>query len=297
MNVYRNVKLILFLIFVSILAACSSGYETSEESKAVNDSAPREEQKIEQDYGTTGSNVSDNSNVNVLERMVIYNANLSLEVKDYHKIEAQIQEKVSTLGGYVLESSIYYSGKERINGNLVVKVPQKSFQSFINEVESASVKVHDRHVSGNDVTEEYVDLESRLRSKRVVEERLLSFMEKAEQTEDLLKISSDLGKVQEEIEQLLGRMNYLKTNVDFSTVTLHLTENLVTIGSIQDKDLNTWVKAKSLFMDSVNGLISLFSGIIVLAIGLSPFIVPLGLIGMIIAFYVRKKRNQKPFDG
>lgn len=297
MNVYRNVKLILFLIFVSILAACSSGYETSEESKAVNDSAPREEQKIEQDYGTTGSNASDNPNVNVSERMVIYNANLSLEVKDYHKIEAQIQEKVSALGGYVLESSIYFSGKERINGNLVVKVPQKSFQSFINEVESASVKVHDRHVSGNDVTEEYVDLESRLRSKRVVEERLLSFMEKAEQTEDLLKISSDLGKVQEEIEQLLGRMNYLKTNVDFSTVTLHLTENLVTIGSIQDKDLNTWVKAKSLFMDSVNGLISLFSGIIVLAIGLSPFIVPLGLIGMIIVFFVRKKRNQKPFDG
>nr|MBA5586076.1 DUF4349 domain-containing protein [Anaerobacillus isosaccharinicus]QOY38744.1 DUF4349 domain-containing protein [Anaerobacillus isosaccharinicus] len=287
----------LILIFVSILAACSSGYETSEESKAVNDSAPREERKIEQDYGTTGSNASDNPDVNVSERMVIYNANLSLEVKDYHKIEAQIQEKVSTLGGYVLESSIYFSGKERINGNLVVKVPQKSFQSFINEVESASVKVHDRHVSGNDVTEEFVDLESRLRSKRVVEERLLSFMEKAEQTEDLLKISSDLGKVQEEIEQLLGRMNYLKTNVDFSTVTLHLTENLVTVGSIQDKDLNTWVKAKSLFMESVNGLISLFSGIIVLAIGLSPFIVPLGLIGMIIVFYVRKKRNQKPFDG
>ncbi|QOY38744.2 DUF4349 domain-containing protein [Anaerobacillus isosaccharinicus] len=297
MNVYRNVKLMLILIFVSILAACSSGYETSEESKAVNDSAPREERKIEQDYGTTGSNASDNPDVNVSERMVIYNANLSLEVKDYHKIEAQIQEKVSTLGGYVLESSIYFSGKERINGNLVVKVPQKSFQSFINEVESASVKVHDRHVSGNDVTEEFVDLESRLRSKRVVEERLLSFMEKAEQTEDLLKISSDLGKVQEEIEQLLGRMNYLKTNVDFSTVTLHLTENLVTVGSIQDKDLNTWVKAKSLFMESVNGLISLFSGIIVLAIGLSPFIVPLGLIGMIIVFYVRKKRNQKPFDG
>lgn len=297
MNIYRNVKLIFFLIFVSILAACSSGYERSEESKAVNDSAPREEQKIEQDYGTSGSNASDSSVVNVSERMVIYNANLSLEVKDYHKIEAQIQEKVSTLGGYVLESSIYLSGKERINGNLVVKVPQKSFQSFINEVESASVKVHDRHVSGNDVTEEYVDLESRLRSKRVVEERLLSFMEKAEQTEDLLRISSDLGKVQEEIEQLLGRMNYLKTNVDFSTVTLHLTENLVTIGSIQDKDLNTWVKAKSLFMDSVNGLISLFSRIIVLAIGLSPFIAPLGIIGMIIVFYVRKKRNQKPFDG
>lgn len=297
MNVLRILRLILFVVVVAMLAACSSGYETSEGSRAVNDSAPREEMKMDQDYGTTGSNTSDNHNRTVSNRMMIYNANLSLEVKDYHKIEAQIQEKVSTLGGYVLESSIYFSGKERINGNLVVKVPQKSFQSFINEVESASVKVHDRHVSGNDVTEEFVDLESRLRSKRVVEERLLSFMEKAEQTEDLLKISSDLGKVQEEIEQLLGRMNYLQTNVDFSTVTLHLTENLVTVGSIQDKDLNTWVKAKSLFMDSVNGMISLFSSMIILAIGLSPFIVPLGLIGMIIIFYVRKKRNRKPFEG
>lgn len=302
MKLIKSVKAILILGILFMLAACSSNNESMESKSSANyDSAPKEEAaEMDQEYGGSATDTTSRQSYQSANRMVIYNASLSLEVKDYHKVEAIIQEKVATLGGYVVESSIYNSGGERINGNLVVKVPQKSFHSFINEVESASVKVNDRHVSGNDVTEEYVDLESRLRSKRVVEERLLSFLEKAEKTEDLLKISSDLGKVQEDIEQVLGRMNYLKTNVDFSTVTIHLSEKLITVQSIQDKEaLNTWVKAKSLFVDSTNGLISFFSSIIVLSIGLSPILFPLGLLGFVTFLYIRrkKKRNNKPFEG
>ncbi|WP_161568143.1 DUF4349 domain-containing protein [Anaerobacillus alkaliphilus] len=262
--------------------------------RAVMDAEP----KMEQGYGGSSQETSNTKSLNVTDRMVIYNANLSLEIKDYHKVEAIIQEKVATLGGYVVESSIYYSGEDRINGHLTVKVPQKSFHSFINEVESESVKVNDRHVSGNDVTEEFVDLESRLRSKRVVEERLISFMEKATKTEDLLKISSDLAKVQEEIEQVMGRMNYLKNNVDYSTVSISLTERKVNVASIQaSENLNTWVKAKSLFIDSINGLLSFFSFLVVVAVGLSPIFVPVLAVVVIFVFYVKRKKKNKPFEG
>lgn len=224
------------------------------------------------------------------ERMVIYNAHLSLEVNDYHQSEAAIQDRVKGLGGFVIESSIYRSGEQQIHGNLVVKVPQKHFQAFLDDVESESVKVNERMISGNDVTEEYVDLESRLRSKRVVEKRLLAFMEAAENTEDLLKISSDLAKVQEEIERTLGRMNYLEKNVEFSTVTLYLQENKVNVPSIQGStDLNTWEKSKSLFMASINNTITLFSGLIVLLIGLSPIFIPVTIIALIIIYKLRKR--------
>jgi hypothetical protein len=300
MKSFKGLKFFLFILLISILVSCGSrGDSSSSEGYNAEDAAMEEVQSERKaEYGGTANEVGTDQEIRSTDRMVIYNANLSLEVKDYHKIEATIQDRVAALGGYVVESAIYHSGEDWINGNLVVKVPQKNFHPFINEVESTSVKVNERQISGNDVTEEYIDLESRLRSKRVVEERLLSFMAKAEKTEDLLKISKDLGSVQEEIEQLLGRMNYLKTNVDYSTITIHLSERLVTVPSIKDSEaLNTWDKAQSMFMGSVNTLISFFSGIIVLAIGLSPIVVPIGLIAFVILLLIRRKRNNKPFEG
>ncbi len=90
-----------------------------------------------------------------------------------------------------------------------------------------------RNISGDDVTEEYVDLESRLKSKRVVEERLISFMNNAEKTEDLLKISEDLAEVQEEIETIEGRKKFLENQTSLSTIIITLYENKVTVPSLK----------------------------------------------------------------
>ncbi|WNF38996.1 DUF4349 domain-containing protein [Bacillaceae bacterium IKA-2] len=275
---------------------CSSSDNSDQGFRNSNEKAEDAATESEMDYDGTDSGESTQiardleKNFNDTDRMIIYHANLSIEVNDYHKVETQILEKVSTLGGYIVESTIYASGKERINGNLVVKVPQASFHSFINDVELTSMKVYDRHVSSNDVTEEFIDLDSRLKSKRVVEERLLGFLEQAKQTEDLLKISNDLARVQEETEQLLGRMNYLKNNIAYSTVSLQLSEKLVNVQFMQDKEaLNTWLKSKSLFMDSLNGVISFFASVIVFFIGRSPILLPIAVFGIIAIIFIRKQ--------
>jgi len=152
----------------------------------------------------------------------------------------------------------------------------------------------EKTISGNDVTEEYVDLESRLKAKNAVEKRLLSLMEQATKTEDLLKISDDLATVQEEKEQIMGRMNYIQTNVDYSTVTINLEEEIVEVGKIDKQgNRNTWEKAKSLFVDTVNGVITFFSSIVIFLIGLSPVLLPLGIIVVIwFILWRRKKRNE-----
>ena len=293
----------LMLLVILLINGCSSGTEFAKDDGQY---MATEEAAVDYDDASGRSGLSNSSaeipkaqSFNSTERMMIYNANLSIEVKDYHKVEAEIQEKVNNTGGYIVESNIYFSGEDRISGNLVVKVPQQNFHSFINEVESNSIKVNERRVHGNDVTEEYIDLESRLKSKRVVEERLLGFMKEAERTEDLLKISSDLSRVQEEIEQTHGRMNYLETNVNYSTVTIHMSENLVNVATIQDSEaLNTWGKARGLFIDSINGVISFFSNVTIFLIGRSPIIVPVVLVALLIAYFVRKKGNaQPPYEG
>jgi len=227
-------------------------------------------------------------------RMVIYNGTISILVKNYQKVENSIEEKATKLGGYVVESTIYNNGEDRISGYMTVKVPQKSFQAFIHDVEKTSIKMTEKTISGNDVTEEYVDLESRLKAKNAVEKRLLSLMEQATKTEDLLKISDDLATVQEEKEQIMGRMNYIQTNVDYSTVTINLEEEIVEVGKIDKQgNRNTWEKAKSLFVDTVNGVITFFSSIVIFLIGLSPVLLPLGIIVVIwFILWRRKKRNE-----
>lgn len=299
----KNYRVIshLFLLLLFLLTACSS--QNSEQKSADSESSSEyeianldssnttEEQLAQTSKENKGSNITKNAED---DRMVIYNANLSLQVKDYHQVETTIQNKATELGGYVVESSIFNSGTEYINGTIIVKIPQAHFQSYLKEVEKHSIKVKEKSVTGNDVTEEFVDLESRLKAKEAVEKRLLTLMDQADKTEDLLKISNDLATVQEEKEQILGRMKYLQNNVDYSTVTIQLEEELVKVDSIKDKDsLNTWQKAKSQFVSTINGLISFLSGVAVFIIGLSPIIIPIVIVIIIWIFYRKKRKTQE----
>ena len=144
-------------------------------------------------------------------------------------------------------------------------------------------------MTGQDVTEQYVDLESRVKSKRAVEERLLEFMSNAKKTEDLLKISSDLAKIQEEIELIVGKMNYLENQTSYSTIEIAMYENSVIVPVLDSKKLDTWEKTKKQLATSTNFLLAAGSGVIVFVIGNIPVIVLLLLVGT--AIYVVLKRK------
>ncbi len=298
MKNYRVISY-LFLLLIFLLTACSSSEQKSAdtESSSEFEMANLESSSVKEEQSAKISKENKDSDITKKaedDRMVIYNANLSLQVKDYHQVEATIQSKATELGGYVVESSIYDSGTEYINGTIIVKIPQDNFQSYIKEVEKNSIKVKEKSVSGNDVTEEFVDLESRLKAKEAVEKRLLTLMDQADKTEDLLKISNDLAIVQEEKEQILGRMKFLQNNVDYSTVTIQLQEELVKVDAIKDKEsLNTWQKAKSQFVSTINGLISFLSGVVVFVIGLSPIIIPIVIVLIIWIIYRKKRKHQE----
>ncbi|GIN89424.1 hypothetical protein J22TS1_04750 [Siminovitchia terrae] len=180
-----------------------------------------------------------------------------------------------------------------MSGHVIVRIPEKHFQTFLNDTEDEVSEVLGRNVSGQDVTEEYVDLESRLKSKRAVEERLLGFMKEAQKTEDLLKISSDLAKVQEEIEVLVGKVKYLENQTAFSTVEIFMQESKVVVPGVGDGDLDTWEKTKKQLAVSLNFLLAAASGLVVFFVGNLPVILLLVLIGVGI-FYLVKRKRRKP---
>jgi glucan-binding YG repeat protein len=295
------VRMITLILLILFLAACSSNSKSEEVKMSSDNSAGVDSGQAEQ---VEKSEVSFDNNakqdevspteIEVPNQMVIYQADLQLRVKKFEQTLQTIEEHVVKYGGYISESNVSKDGVEQVSGSITVRIPQKNFQAFLRDAEGQAAEVLQRNITGTDVTEEYVDLESRLKSKRVVEERLTSFMESAQKTEDLLKISADLAAVQEEIETIQGRIKYLENQTTLSTIHISLYENKVIVPNLDDEDLNTWDKTKKQFMKSTNMLLAAISGLIIFLLGNLPILLILAVVAVLIYLYIKKglKRNR-----
>ncbi len=239
------------------------------------------------------NNQPDTSSIKVPNQMVIYQADLQLRVKKYEQTVLSLEDKAEKYGGYIAASNVTKEGKEQVSGSLTIRIPQKHFQEFLHDAEGQAAEVLQRNITGQDVTEEYVDLDSRLKSKKAVEDRLLSFMNGATKTEDLLKISTDLAAVQEEMEVIEGKMKFLENQTSFSTVAITLYENKVIVPNIDQDKLNTWEKTKKQFMKSINLLLAALSGLVVFMIGNLPILI-LFVILAVGGYILYKKRKSGP---
>lgn len=299
-------RLAVILSFFLFLTGCSGGSEESKSSDDMKaDSGSLDNAKSEEIAFSDGEENSSaeeisaddekakvNSAGAAINRMVIFNAEMALRVENYDKARNALEQKANSYNGYIVQSSSSRYDDEQQSGTMTFRIPQENFQAFLNDAEGLAVKVNNRQVSGQDVTEEYVDIESRLKSKRAVEARLLEFMKQAQKTEDLLKISSDLANVQEEIEQIAGRKKFLENQTAFSTVTINLEENIVSVPKIDNDSLNTWQKIKKQFAENINILLSAGSGIIVFLVGNLPILLIVGSIVAVIIFLVRKNARR-----
>ncbi|WP_409302398.1 DUF4349 domain-containing protein [Peribacillus sp. SCS-155] len=288
-------KVVLILAALLLLVnGCSNssidGGSSKSDSKSTEQSAS--------DSASVGSDSQENSKEDAkqehaaTERRVIHTATVNIEVKKFEVTQQKIEDKVKEYGGYIVESTSFDEGEGRLSGVMTARIPEQNFQQFLHDTEEAAVKVLERNMKGEDVTEEYVDLQSRLKSKRAVEARLLDFMKKAAKTEDLLKISADLASVQEEMETILGRMKFLDNQVAYSTVQISMHEDLVVVPDLESSDLNTWEKTKRQFAASLNFLLGAASALFVFIIGNLPVLVLLSIICFICYRFIGKRKKK-----
>jgi hypothetical protein len=278
--------MLMFSLFL-LLVGCSSNEKDDSASESQDEKA---ESKM--DASISGNKVQEEAAEKegmTDERKVIHQAQLELKVKNLEKAQMKIENKAAEYGGYVVESNVYREDEELVEGTITVRVPEAHFQDFLTDSEGEASEVVGRNVTGQDVTEQYVDLKARLKSKRAVEERLLAFMKDAEKTEDLLKISSDLAVVQEEIEQLTGQMKYLENQASYSTVTITLSQDRIVVPGIDNKELNTWERTKKQLATSANLLLKAGSGIIVFIIGNLPILIILGGAGAVVHWVIKRR--------
>lgn len=253
------------------------------ESGGSDSSVPGAEKAV---AGFTGSDI-----VAGLNKKLIYHANLNMEVNHYAKAQTEVRNMVSLSQGYIIEFNENTSQYEQ-GGTFVIKVPASGFSSFLSNLEKVKHEKLQRSIQGQDVSEEYVDLESRLKAKQLMETQYTEFMKKATKSSDLVAFANELGKIQEEIERIKGKMRYIDQNVSFSTVELRLyqTDASLDIQKKQGQD-PLGIRANKALKGSLHALSVTFEWLVVILAGALPILVGAGIILWIVLAYRKRRRR------
>ncbi len=162
-------------------------------------------------------------------RMIIKNAEVKLLVSDTDLAIDGVTQIVGDVGGYIISSRLWYQdyyGENYKYAVLTLGVPVEQFETTLRRLRGLALRVLDETASGEDVTNQYVDLESQLRNLEATRDRIRSFLDQAKTVDEALRINQQLSDVEGQIEEIKGRMNYLTNRSAFSTVTVTLEPQL-----------------------------------------------------------------------
>ena len=163
-------------------------------------------------------------NAPALAPKLIRTANVRFQVADVSKSIREIDRIVSGYPAYVADSRMSVTAA-RVEHTLTIRIPPEHFDSFLKNLDSQSIFTEFRNITTSDVTKEFIDLESRLRTKKEVHERMKEILQtKTGTIEDVLAAERQLGEVQEEIESATGKLNLLKDRIAYSRIDIEIYE-------------------------------------------------------------------------
>ena len=212
----RLIMLVGLLLVVSLLVpvACARAPQPEVAPSMPAPMAPGQEEVVYTEAGVGALPSTE-------ERMIVRTGEMSLVVKDVVDARDEIAQLAVRFDGYVVSSRI--SGEEQdMRGWISIRVPDDKFNQTLSELRNLAVRVTSESTDSRDVTEEYIDLQSRLKNAEATESQYLALLEKAEDVEDLLRIYDSLSRVRSEIEQIKGRMQYLERTSSMSLISVNL---------------------------------------------------------------------------
>jgi len=220
----------------------------------------------------------------IITPKIIKNGDLRFETDDLAKTYDRIQELLKKYKANVQNDS-ESKNYNAISRDLTIRIPSQNFDAFIQSVSSGVPYFDTKDISSEDVTEEYIDVASRIKTKKALELRYLELLKKANKVSEMMEVEKQLSEIREEIEAKEGRLKYLKNRVALSTVNLSFYKTLAhESGATVSYGTKIWNAIKSGF----NGISSFF----IWLIGVWPFIAI--LVALIYLIRKRfKKKNKK----
>lgn len=157
--------------------------------------------------------------------MIIKNGDVKLLVEDTDLAIDRATQVIGDMGGYIISSRVWYQpyadGQNYKYATITIGVPVDQFERTLSRLRGLSVKVLDETASGEDVTNQFVDMQSQVTNLEATRDRIKSFLEQAQTVDEALRINVELANVESQIEQIKGQMNYLQDRSAYSTITVN----------------------------------------------------------------------------
>lgn len=244
----------LFMLFVVIamivLAACGAAAPATQapaateapaaEAPFIEEPAAKNGESLAQDQAVGQSPLAPlptaaayeisnpSGNLTVIERsnrMIVKNADVRLTVKDTDVAIDRATQIIGDAGGYIVSSRVWYQdyyGNNLKYAAITIGVPVDEFEKVLSRLRGLAIKVVDETAAGDDVTDQYVDLQSQLTNLEATRARIQDFLKDSKNVDEALRINQELSNIEGQIEQIKGQMNYLNDRSAYSTITLNL---------------------------------------------------------------------------
>jgi hypothetical protein len=234
------------------------------------------------------------------DRMIIKNAEMELLVADTDVALDSITIIAADYGGYIISSHTWFEDGFKY-ATIRMGVPVVEFENILRRLRGLALQVTNEIASGEDVTDQYVDLQSRLTNLQATRDRIREFLDKAETVEEALQVNEQLSQVEGQIEEIQGRMNYLRDRAAYSTISVQLSPErptptptatptpTPTPTPVAWRPGETLSEAGGVLTSILKGLVDAVIWIIIV---LGPFLVPVALLAWLVIWLRRRARRK-----
>lgn len=297
-----KVLTVIFLVFTLLIlsAGCSAASSASKSNESVTYGAATEDKVAaapraaagNSATSTTASSPSPNVNQAAASRKIIRSADLTLETTAYDKAVSDLEKLTAETGGFVQssqsEGEADTTAAQSRSASYTVRVPSSKLDSFINGVGGLG-RVVSKSIKGEDVTQNYFDTETRLKTLKDEQTRVEDILNKTTNLNDIFTIEERLTSIQQQIEELTGELQKWDSLVDLSTVTIQIRE----VTKLKPKDNNAGTQITQALGNSLQALGTTLWAIFIVLLYILPFAAVFGLIAFAIIFIISRRNKSK----
>jgi hypothetical protein len=222
---------------------------------------------------------TETKSIELVERKLIKEGNVEFKTDNLINARKTIFEAVNRYKGYVSSDQEFKSPGRKSN-IVIIRVPSDNFDNLLSDATKGVVKFESKDIKVKDVTEEFLDIQARLKTKKELEMRYIDLLKQAKNVTEILEIEKQIGQLRSEIESIEGRLKYLQDRVSFSTLTMTFYEKI-------PNETEFGQKFKNGLRNGWDNMIWFF---VLLTNIWSFIIIGLGLL-IGIRYYIKKKKN------
>lgn len=215
---------------------------------------------------------------------IIKNASVQFQVKNIETTHQKIVEILKQYNAYFADDN-NLANANRIDNNMTIRVPAFNFEKLLEALMQESVYTNYKNISAQDVTAEFVDVETRLKTKKEAEQRYLVLLKQAKSIKEIIEVENSLRIIREEIESTEGRLKLMKDQIGYSTINLNTYQNL---DYVPQPQMGIFSTLKEAFINGWRGFVSFLVGLV----RIWPFVILLGGGIFLIVRKIRKRKNQ-----